>query len=223
MSRPKAVTLLSQMWLRWRGPAAKLFFTGERGRTYGGTGQAVQGVARYRDHYRVRVDYGGQTHALGNVRHSTDARAALDITRGQIARSLFVPPAERGAEAAKAAAQSVTLSQWSETWLADLEAAPDRSRATVVSYRSVLRTATTSIPLRGVLEQLAARGPDVQVVRGAAPAPVPAGPRRTRTPSASPVSTGPSAITRMPRAPHFEEVPHSAGCRVIAPLNAQTG
>src|SRR5690606_39601128 len=33
----------------------------------------------------------------------------------------------------------ISLRQWSERWLADLEAAPDRSRATVVSYRSVLK------------------------------------------------------------------------------------
>ena len=73
-----------------------------------------RGVTRYRDRYRVRVDDEGQTHALGMFDTLTDARAALDITCGQIARGLFVPPAERTAarraEAAKAEAQSVTLS-----------------------------------------------------------------------------------------------------------------
>lgn len=102
-----------------------------------------RGITRQRDRYRVRVDHQGRTYHLGNFDTLADARAALDIARGDIARGLFIPPAERRAarraEAAKAEAQSVTLKQWSETWLADLEAAPDRSRATVVSYRSVLK------------------------------------------------------------------------------------
>ena len=102
-----------------------------------------RGITRQRGRYRVRVDHQGRTYHLGNFDTLTDARAALDIVRGDIARGLFIPPAERRAarkaEAAKAEAQSVTLKQWSETWLADLEADPDRSRATVVSYRSVLK------------------------------------------------------------------------------------
>lgn len=36
--------------------------------------------------------------------------------------------------------EAVTLRQWSEAWLAGLEANPDRSRATVVSYSSVLNS-----------------------------------------------------------------------------------
>ena len=100
-----------------------------------------RGVTRYRGRYRVRVDYEGRTHSLGMFDTPTDARAALDITRGQIARGRFVPPAERRsarkAEVAMVEAQSVTLKEWSEKWLAALEANPDRSPATVVSYRSV--------------------------------------------------------------------------------------
>ncbi|MCA1781199.1 MAG: hypothetical protein ABR500_07305 [Dermatophilaceae bacterium] len=42
-------------------------------------------------------------------------------------------------EAAKVEAQAVTLKEWSEKWLAALAANPDRSPATVVSYRSVLK------------------------------------------------------------------------------------
>jgi site-specific recombinase XerD len=33
----------------------------------------------------------------------------------------------------------VTVREWSQRWLAELEANPDRSQPTVVSYRSVLR------------------------------------------------------------------------------------
>ena len=102
-----------------------------------------RGVTRYRGRYRVRVDHEGRTQALGMFDTLTDARAALDIARGQIARGLFVPPAERRAarlaEAAKVEAESVTVREWSQRWLAELEANPDRSQATVVSYRSVLK------------------------------------------------------------------------------------
>ncbi len=102
-----------------------------------------RGVTRYRGRYRVRVDHEGRTQALGMFDTLTDARAALDIARGQIARGLFVPPAERRvarmAEAAKVEAESVTVREWSQRWLADLEANPDRSQATIVSYRSVLK------------------------------------------------------------------------------------
>jgi hypothetical protein len=102
-----------------------------------------RGVAPFRGRYRVRVDHEGRTHSLGVYDTVTDARAALDIARGQIARGLFVPPGERRAarlaEAAKVEAESVTVREWSQRWLAELEGNPDRSQATVVSYRSVLR------------------------------------------------------------------------------------
>jgi hypothetical protein len=62
---------------------------------------------------------------------------------GRSRRGLFVPPAERRAarlaEAAKVEAESVTVREWSQRWLAELEGNPDRSQATVVSYRSVLK------------------------------------------------------------------------------------
>jgi hypothetical protein len=110
---------------------------------HGIVGEVARGVAPFRGRYRVRVDHEGRTHSLGVYDTVTDARAALDIARGQIARGLFVPPAERRAarlaEAAKVEAESVTVREWSQRWLAELEANPDRSQATVVSYRSVLR------------------------------------------------------------------------------------
>lgn len=102
-----------------------------------------RGITRYRDRYRVRLDHEGRTHALGMFETIADARAALNIARGDAARGRFVPPTQRRAalkaEAVKAEHEEMTLGQWSETWLANLEADPDRSRATVVSYRSVLK------------------------------------------------------------------------------------
>lgn len=101
-----------------------------------------RGITSYRGRYRVRLNHDGRTHALGMFDTLTDARAALDIAKGDAARGRFVPPVERRAvrqaEEAKAVAQAVTLEQWSQTWLAGLDADPDRSRGTVVSYRSVL-------------------------------------------------------------------------------------
>jgi len=102
-----------------------------------------RGIVHFRGRYRVRFDHQGTTHSLGVYDTITDARAALDIARAEAVRGLFVPPAARRAaqkrEEEKAAAESLTLKQWSETWLAQLEANPERSRATVLSYRSVLK------------------------------------------------------------------------------------
>ncbi len=102
-----------------------------------------RGIVHFRGRYRVRLDHQGKTHSLGVYDTITDARAALDIARADTVRGNFVPPAARRAarraEEEKAEAESVTLRQWSETWLAQLEANPERSRATVLSYRSVLK------------------------------------------------------------------------------------
>src|SRR5690606_21105940 len=58
-------------------------------------------------------------------------------------RGLFVPPAARRAahraEAERQESQSMTLREWSEKWLAALDANPDRSGGTIVAYRSVLK------------------------------------------------------------------------------------
>lgn len=57
-------------------------------------GKLPRGITRYRDRYRVRIDHEGRTHALGMFDTLTDARAAMDIARGEAARGRFVPPAE---------------------------------------------------------------------------------------------------------------------------------
>lgn len=101
------------------------------------------GIVRFRGRYRVRMDHEGRTHSLGVFETITDAKAALHIAKADVARGRFVPPtqrrAERQAAAARAETEATTLGEWAETWLASLEDDPRRSRATVVSYRSVLR------------------------------------------------------------------------------------
>lgn len=102
-----------------------------------------RGIVHFRGRYRVRLDHEGKTHSLGVYDTITDARAALDIARADTVRGIFVPPvvrrAARRAQEDRVEAESVTLKQWSQTWLAQLEANPERSRATVLSYRSVLK------------------------------------------------------------------------------------
>ncbi len=102
-----------------------------------------RGLSLYRGRYRVRMDHEGRTVALGMFDTLGDAKAALNIARADVARGLFVPPAERRAvrkaQGERAAAASMTLRQWSEQWLVALEANPDRSKGTVVAYRSVLK------------------------------------------------------------------------------------
>ena len=102
-----------------------------------------RGIVPFRGRYRVRMSHDGKTHSLGVYDTITDAKAALNIARADVARGLFVPPAERRAvrkaQGERAAAASMTLRQWSEQWLVALEANPDRSKGTVVAYRSVLK------------------------------------------------------------------------------------
>lgn len=102
-----------------------------------------RGIVPFRGRYRVRMDYEGTTHSLGVFQTLTDAKAALHIAKADAARGTFVPPTqrrtERQAAAVRAQEEAMTLGEWSEKWLANLEADPERSRATVVSYRSVLR------------------------------------------------------------------------------------
>lgn len=102
-----------------------------------------RGISAYRGRYRVRMDHEGRTVALGMFDTLLDAKAALNIARADAARGLFVPPAERRAvrkaKDERAGAESMTLGEWSERWLAALEANPDRSKGTIVAYRSVLR------------------------------------------------------------------------------------
>lgn len=102
-----------------------------------------RGIAMHGTRYRVRVSYEARQWSVGVYDTLGDARAALDIAKGEIARGTFVPPAIRRRKAMERQAeeerQAVTLSGWASTWLGNIEANPKRSRATVVSYESVLR------------------------------------------------------------------------------------
>ena len=87
-----------------------------------------RGISLYRGRYRVRMNHEGRTVPLGMFDTLTDARAALSIARADAARGIFVPPAQhraaRKAEAERAVAEGMTLREWSEKWLAALEANP---------------------------------------------------------------------------------------------------
>lgn len=101
------------------------------------------GIVRLRNRYRVRMDYEGKTHSLGVFDTITDAKAALSIAKADAARGTFVPPPQRRAvqraQHEEAQAAAITLREWSEAWLTRMEASPERSLATVRSYRSVLK------------------------------------------------------------------------------------
>lgn len=106
-------------------------------------GTLPRGITLYRGRYRVRLSVDGQTHALGMFDTLGDAKAALTIAKSEAVRGTFVPPsavrAQRQAVVKREALESVTLREWAQTWLAEMEANPKRSHATVVSYASVLR------------------------------------------------------------------------------------
>jgi len=92
--------------------------------------------------YRVRVYYEEAQHSVGSYLTLSDAKAALAIARGQMARGTFVAPAVRRAErvAARAAkaAEQITVRDWADLWL-DRLARDGRSAGTLASYRSTLR------------------------------------------------------------------------------------
>lgn len=75
--------------------------------------------------YRARLRVDGVQHSLGTFATIADARAALDIARGEKARDTFVPPAERRAQLkaerearrAQAAADARTVRELAEAWL----------------------------------------------------------------------------------------------------------
>lgn len=107
-----------------------------------------RGIIRYRDRYRVRVTYQGARILIGDYDTLTDAKAALAVAQADIARQVFVPPAQRRAQAAaereaarRAQAQArqtaLTVGQWAEQWLDALTTA-GRTPATLRSYRSTL-------------------------------------------------------------------------------------
>lgn len=101
------------------------------------------GITVYRGKYRVRIFFDGRQVAIGTFDALKDAKAALTLAQSQKLLGTFVAPSQRRAAAAEEAAleveRAVTFGEWAETWLQQLEADPHHSRATTVSYRSVMR------------------------------------------------------------------------------------
>ena len=91
--------------------------------------------------YRARLSYQGQQMSIGAFFTIGDAKAALEIARAEIARGIFVPPAQRRQEIRDAELleriASVTVAEWSADWLARLESV-GRSLGTLRSYKSTL-------------------------------------------------------------------------------------
>lgn len=92
--------------------------------------------------YRVRIFYEGQQHHVGIFDTITDAKAALNKARGEKAENRFVPPAaarrERIKRRLQEKSQRVTVKEWSDRWIKDLEG-QGRSGGTIATYKSALR------------------------------------------------------------------------------------
>ena len=102
-----------------------------------------RGVDRLRSGmFRARVFHEGRQYSLGSFFTLGDARAALSIARGEMARGTFVPPAERRRMVAAVTEderqRALTVRAWSEMWLQGLAEA-ERSPGTTTSYRSTLK------------------------------------------------------------------------------------
>lgn len=92
--------------------------------------------------YRARMSADGVQHLIGMFDSLADAKAALTIARGEKARGTFVPPPrlrrERIAARRRAEREALTLAQWVDMWLGQLEDT-GRRPSTVTSYRSLMR------------------------------------------------------------------------------------
>lgn len=90
--------------------------------------------------YRARVFYLGRSYSLGSFRTLKDARAALNIARGEKSLGTFVPPPERRAAARAAAekrrqAQGVTVDAVAAEYFEWMHKA-GRTRGTIYTYSS---------------------------------------------------------------------------------------
>ncbi|MCK6096162.1 site-specific integrase [Micrococcus sp. EYE_162] len=96
------------------------------------------GIDRLRSgKYRARIYVDGRQHTLGSFHTLGDARAALDIARGEKARGTFTPPDQQRVKARekKAAPRGgVTVADVAAEWLAWGERV-GRTRRTIEAYR----------------------------------------------------------------------------------------
>jgi len=99
------------------------------------------GIQNDKGRYRARVTYKGKRTHIGSFHTIADARAALDIARSEIARGVFVPPAERKRQERELRQleehNALTIADLAESWLESYERA-GRSKATIVTHRSAL-------------------------------------------------------------------------------------
>lgn len=94
--------------------------------------------------FRARIYSDGRRHTLGtNFTTLTDAKAALDLARADLARGLFVPPSERKAKArekqAEDARAQITVDQVAEQFWTFLETT-GKTRGTIYTYKSRYRS-----------------------------------------------------------------------------------
>mgnify|MGYP000882528564 CR=1 FL=1 len=101
-----------------------------------------RGISREekRGQFRAQVSYEGRRYWLGYFDSLTDARAALDVARGEVARGVFVPPSVRRREEKRRrereAEQALTIGVWVEQWLTQVQSS--RKESTYREYRSTL-------------------------------------------------------------------------------------
>lgn len=92
--------------------------------------------------YRARVSWEGEQVELGTFYSVTEAKAAASKARLEVIMGTFIPPVERKrllkAAAAKKRQHALTVAQWSEVWLQQLEA-QGKTAGTLATYRSGLR------------------------------------------------------------------------------------
>ncbi|MCD4557936.1 tyrosine-type recombinase/integrase [Schaalia sp. lx-100] len=118
-------------------------------------GKLPTGISMYKGMYRVRITVEGRQEFVGKYATLRDAKAALDIARGQKVTGAFVSASQRRAkrEAARAAqaaeeAKTLTVSAWVDQWLENIHSEAlegIKSMGTYREYLSTVRVAVTPI------------------------------------------------------------------------------
>lgn len=124
--------------------------------------------------YRARIMVDGAHHSLGYFQTISDARAALEIARADLARGVFIPPAERkaAARAANARAQleqeqaGRTVAELAAAWLAWLKRR-GRKQGTIYTYERRLHA--HYLPEFGTRPVRSVTGPETRVWADTAP------------------------------------------------------
>lgn len=104
-----------------------------------------RGISMRDGNYRVRVSYQGVQYDCGSFETLELAKIALQKYQAEVILERFIPPAERRRQLKRQrearASRTLTVTQWSEVWLKDLEQGPNpRSPGTIASYSSTLNS-----------------------------------------------------------------------------------